>query len=158
MLQREHASRCTVEQHDLAPTACNHDRLGHAAQNRFEFVTLVGKGLDFQDNRIGGIEEPVLGARDRVTILPHQVGWRLSGFEGLRDRIYPFGASLQVTNDGRRRDGANREPSARNCDNQPDRDGAHRGQHRKQEHPGEKTRNYRKNYTQPVRVSQAPPG
>jgi hypothetical protein len=109
MVQGEHASRCTVEQHDLAATARDHDRLGHAAQNRFEFVTLVGQGLDFGDNRIGGVEEPVFGARDRVTILTHQVGWCLSGFQGLRDRIYPFGSSLPITDDGHCRDGTDPE-------------------------------------------------
>src|SRR5215469_10247108 len=110
MVQREHASSCTVEEYDLAPTAGYHDRLGHAAQNRFELVTLVGQGLDFRDNRIDRVQEPVLRARDRVTILSHQVRWCLSGFQGFRDRVYPLGASLPVADHRRTCDGAEREP------------------------------------------------
>ncbi len=64
--QFEHFARGAVDQHHLAVGVGDHDALGHAAQNRFEFFALLGQGLDVAHHRVGGGDQALLGQ-------PHQI-------------------------------------------------------------------------------------
>ena len=101
--QREDAPRGAVEQDHLAARAGDDHGLGHAAQDRFEFVALLGQRVHVGDDRVRRIEQMMLGAAHRVAAVGQQMRRRTSALQARwqRRRLFRRDATACVRSTSR---------------------------------------------------------
>ena len=113
----EGSARLAVQQHHFAATAGHHHCIGHAAQDRFEFVALLGQRVDFANHAVGRLEQLSLRRAHHVAIVRQHVRGLTMGPKRGRQRLDALGASADGPRDRERRQPARDQPGGegRNC-------------------------------------------
>ena len=86
-------ARRAVDQHDVAAPSGHHHGLGHAAQDGFEFVALLGQHLEFARDGVGHFEQAMLREAHRVGALVMQMGGRTALLERRGGLLHALRAS-----------------------------------------------------------------